>query len=162
LVASAACLFLTWADRSSAQTDERPPILVADGPQHVRREFESRRGGARFDEVRWQIVDQYSWRGATVLFDVSPFQCGADRSQLVDVQLDLRILQTDRRTGWRAVTATDRTRCVQGDRTAVVTASSTGRGLGEVGVTLSFLAEDADLLPPGDYSTALVATVTAN
>ena len=101
--------------------------------------------------------------GATVTLEAqSAFTHVATTSSKRDAQLDLAVLTADPGSGWAVSTASDVTDHANGDNIALVSAASTGAGLAQLGLTVTFVETGASTLNAGAYTMLVVGTISGN
>lgn len=101
--------------------------------------------------------------GANVTLEAqSPFTNAADASFQRDVRLDLAISSSDATANWTVTSSTAQTSYGTGQTTAAVAAQSSGPGLGQLGLTVTFVETGYSSLAAGSYLTTVVGTISSN
>ena len=115
-----------------------------------------------FPVQNW-IAQTTGLTGATVTLEAQgPFVNVLNSNFQRDVRLDLAITSSDALANWTVTSSTDQTDYAGGTQTATVAAQSTGAGLGQLGLTVSFVETDYSSLGAGAYTTTVEGTITAN
>ena len=101
--------------------------------------------------------------GANVTLEaISPFVNAVDSNFLRDIKMDLAITSSDALAAWVVTDPTDQTAYASGVDTATVSAQSSGAGLGQLGLTVTFVETDYSSLAAGAYVTTVEGTITSN
>ena len=101
--------------------------------------------------------------GATVTLEAQgPFVNALDSNFQRDIRMDLAITSTDPLANWVVTSASDQTDYSGNVQTATVAAQSSGAGLGQLGLTVTFVETDYSSLAAGAYLTTVAGTITSN
>ena len=101
--------------------------------------------------------------GANVTLEAQgPFTNAVDSNFQRDVKLELAISSSDSTANWTVTSSTAQTNYASGQSTAAVTAQSSGPGLGQLGLTVTFVETDYSSLAAGAYLTTVVGTIASN
>ena len=111
-----------------------------------------------FNEQVWNVFTTNA-SGAVVNMSMGRFINQANASFFRDASMALAVLSSDSTATWTIDTANDST---AGSGTASVGASSTGPGVGTLGLTVEFIETDASTLASGDYVSVVTGTITNN
>lgn len=110
----------------------------------------------------WSIAAN-SRSGATVQFTTEQcFHHATNDSIRRDADLKVSILNQNDPLVWEVTQAQATTAYQAGQEAATVQVRSNRPGSAVLGLTVTFLEEDAVSTPPGDYVTTVVGTITAN
>jgi hypothetical protein len=116
-----------------------------------------------FPEVTWQLTSGgSSFLGCTAQWSCGPFTHTGDASFKADTRLDIRIISSSGSANWTALVPSDQTNFGGGDQTVSVTAQSTAKGNGQVGLTVTFVDTDFSRLAAGSYTATVTGTISAN
>ena len=115
-----------------------------------------------FPVQNW-IAQTTGLTGANVTLEAQgPFVNVLDANFQRDIRMDLAITSTDPLANWTVTSPTDQTAYASGVQTATVAAQSSGAGLGQLGLTVTFVETDFSSLGAGAYVTTVEGTITAN
>lgn len=118
-------------------------------------------GVIRFERQVWQ-VGANTHAGAVIVFQTEgAFQFVGDPTVQRDARLDLSVVSHQGPGQWIVTRASDATNYRQGADQAQVAVRSNQSGSAEIGLSVTFLADDEANLPGGDYVTTVVGTITA-
>ena len=115
-----------------------------------------------FPVQNW-IAQTSGLTGATVTLEAQgPFVNVLDSNFQRDIRMDLAITTTDPIANWTVTSSSDQTDYSNNVQTATVAAQSEGAGLGQLGLTVTFVETDYSSLGAGAYTTTVAGTITAN
>ena len=101
--------------------------------------------------------------GANVTFVAqTPFTNALDASFQRDAKLDLAITSSDDTANWAVTIPSDQTNYLSSSDTATVSATSSGPGIGQLGLTVTFVETGYSSLAAGAYTMTVAGTIAAN
>ena len=101
--------------------------------------------------------------GANVtLVAQTPFINALDGDFQRDAKLDLAITSSDSTAGWAVTVDSDQTDYLSESNTATVSAASSGPGLGQLGLTVTFVETGYSSLAAGAYLMTVAGTIASN